>query len=106
MTNRLLPVLLLLLALSLCACSRDKDTVAGTYAAKNGDTEITLNLKENGTGTWSTDLDEIQFKWSVRQDGRLWLHTREGGVIQGRIVDDNITLALPGVPDLLFTQQQ
>ena len=105
MTNRILPVVLLLMALALCACTRDKDSVAGTYAAHNGDTEITLNLKENGTGTWSTDLDEIQFKWSVRKDGRLWLHTREGGVIQGRIADQSITLALPGVPDLLFMRQ-
>jgi hypothetical protein len=105
MTNRILTVILLLMALTLCACARGKDTVAGTYAAKNGDTEIVLNLKENGTGTWSTDLDEIRFKWSVRKDGRLWLHTREGGVIQGRIADESITLALPGVPDLLFTRQ-
>ncbi|MGL1862031.1 MAG: hypothetical protein OCC46_05845 [Pseudodesulfovibrio sp.] len=105
MMRRILPILLLLFAMVLTACSQDKGAVAGTYAAQSNETEIVLTLKDNGKGTWSTDLDEIEFKWSIRKGGELWLHTKEGGVIPGVISDDTITMILPGVDQLVFQRQ-
>ena len=94
-----------LLLLMLTACSQGKDSAAGTYAAQSPDTEVVLTLSENGRGTWSTDADEISFKWSLRKGGQLWLHTKEGGVVQGRLVEDQIALNLPGVDELVFSRQ-
>ncbi len=105
MTCRFLFIFLLLTAMTLAACTQDREAVTGTYAGQNGKTEIILTLKDNGKGTWSTDQDEIQFKWSLRKGGKLWLHTREGGVIQGQIRDGKITLALPGIDELLLLRQ-
>ena len=97
--------LTLVLVLTLAACSpQDADSIAGTYAAR-GDTSIALTLNDNGKGTWSTDMDEISFKWSVREGGILWVHTREGGVIQGVARDGQVTLTLPGVGELVFERE-
>jgi hypothetical protein len=96
---------LLLLLLALAACSPDKGEAVGRYAAAADDTEIVLTLNDNGRGTWSTDMDEIPFKWSLPKPGQLWLHTREGGVVQGRIKDGRVTIALPGVEELVFERR-
>lgn len=99
-------LILCTILLLLAACSRNKDDVAGKYTARNGDTEIVLTLDKDGKGVWSTDMDEIRFKWSLRKNDRIWLHTREGGVIQGVIEDGGIRLTLPGVEELVFQRQQ
>jgi len=105
MTYRHILPCILFLILTLAACSPSKDTVAGKYTAKGNDTEVVLTLKENGRGTWSTDMDEISFKWSIRKGGQLWLHTKEGGVVQGELVEGRIKLTLPGVDELVFSPQ-
>ena len=94
-----------LLLLTLMACSPARETVTGTYTAQGEDTTVVLTLNENGRGLWSTDTDEIPFKWSLRKDGQLWLHTKTGGVIQSTLIDGKITLTLPGVEELLFTRK-
>lgn len=96
---------LLLLVVALSACLQNKEVVAGTYVAMGGESEVTLVLKDNGKGTWSTDLDDIQFKWSVRKGGKLWLHTVEGGVVQGQVAGNKIFLTLPGVDELVFMRE-
>lgn len=98
-------ILIALLLVVLTACSPAKETITGTYAAQGKDTKVVLTLNEDGRGVWSTDTDEIPFKWSMRGDGQLWLHTKTGGVIQSRLVDGKIALTLPGVDELLFTRQ-
>lgn len=105
MPNRTVPACLLILLLILAACSPDRGSVAGSYTATTGEGEIVLTLNENGRGTWSTDTDEIPFKWSRPAPDQLWLHTREGGVIQGRMDDGRLTLALPGVDELVFERE-
>jgi len=94
-----------LMALALWACAPDRDDVVGRYEAAANDIDIVLTLVENGRGTWSTDTDEIAFKWSTPQPGQLWLHTREGGVIQGRVEAGRLTVALPGVGELVFERR-
>lgn len=95
----------LLVVFLLSACAQDKDAFVGTYTAQDVENEIVLVLKDNGKGTWSTDLDEIQFKWSVRRGGELWLHTVEGGVVQGQIAGNRISLSLPGMKAFVFRRQ-
>ena len=104
MTRRLIPAFAVLLLLALAACSGDRATVSGTYRAVSDGTEIVLTLDKEGKGTWSTDLDEIPFKWTLRPDGSLWVHTREGGVIRAEIVDDGLRMRLPGTDTLIFTR--
>lgn len=99
-------IILCTILLILAACAPSKDTVAGKYTAQSPDTEVVLTLDKKGKGTWSTDMDEIQFKWSIRKDGKLWLHTKEGGVIQGTIEEDTIKLTLPGVDALVFKRHE
>jgi len=96
---------LLLLLLTLAACAPDRGEAVGSYVADTEDTEIVLTLNDNGRGTWSTDTDEVPFKWSLPKAGQLWLHTREGGVIQGRIEDRRVTITLPGVGELVFERR-
>ncbi|WP_285906634.1 hypothetical protein [Pseudodesulfovibrio pelocollis] len=106
MTLRTALACLLALALTLSACAPDReDHATGRYTAATGDTDIVLTLAESGRGTWSTDTDEITFKWSTPKADHLWLHTREGGVIQGRFNDGRLTIALPGVGELVFERQ-
>jgi len=94
-----------LLLLTLAACSSDKETTAGKYIAQGKDTKVVLTLNEDGRGIWSTDTDEIPFKWSLRKNGQLWLHTKTGGVIQSKLIEGKIRITLPGVEELIFTQE-
>jgi hypothetical protein len=105
MTRRLVPAFVLLLLLALAACSGDRATVSGTYRAVSDGTEILLTLDKDGKGTWSTDLDEIPFKWTLRADGTLWLHTREGGVITVETGKVSLRLRLPGTDVLVFVRK-
>lgn len=98
-------VCITILFMTVHACSPSKDTVAGKYTAQSPETEVVLTLNENGRGIWSTDTDEITFKWSLQKKGQIWLHTKEGGVIQGKIVEDQIKLTLPGIDELIFSKQ-
>ncbi|BDQ34993.1 hypothetical protein [Pseudodesulfovibrio portus] len=96
---------LLIILTLLAACAQDKKSVAGKYVARGPASEIVLTLNKDGKGTWSTDTDEIPFKWSLRGDGKLWLHTKTGGVLQGTVEDGTIRLDLPGIRDLTFNSQ-
>ncbi len=102
MTWRITPALLILLVLALAACSQEQTPVAGTYRATTDGTEIVLTLNKDGKGTWSTDLDEITFKWTTRAKDEIWIHSREGGVIQGKIKNSTLRLSLPGTDTLIF----
>ncbi|MBI5583136.1 MAG: hypothetical protein HY892_04880 [Deltaproteobacteria bacterium] len=61
----------------------------------------TLELNENGQGTWKISGDQVTFKWEVRGK-EIRLHTREGGVVTGSREDNAIHLRLPGMPPLTF----
>lgn len=104
MIRSIVTTLLLFLVLTLAGCSGDPVPLTGTWRATSGDTAIELTLEKDGKGTWSTDLDEIPFKWTVRDDGSLWIHTREGGVIPGKIANKTLRVSLPGMEPLAFTK--
>lgn len=101
---RFLLSLLIPCLLALLSCQSGTD-LTGTYEAVsplNPDASVTLVLKAEGKGAWSVDGEEVAFQWEVRGD-ELWLHTRSGGVLTGRVgEDDSIDITLAGVGKLLF----
>lgn len=93
----------LTLALVFSCGSRGK--YIGSYAADPKDApkqiETSLELKENGEGTWKAGDEEVSFSWDVRQD-ELRVNTKGGGVIVGRIEKNVISLSLPGSKEMVF----
>ncbi len=74
---------LALLWLALGGCGESRSPFAGTYRSLEpyaGKGHIELVLKENGECTWTWEGKTGKFKWRV-QDGRIWLYTKEGGII-------------------------
>jgi hypothetical protein len=65
---------------------------------------VTLELSENGQGTWKISGDQVTFKWEVRGK-EIRLHTREGGVVTGFQEGNVIHLRLPGMPPMTFQRQ-
>ena len=105
MTFKSLFSVTLFLLLTVSACSPDKESLVGKYTAQGDDTEVVLTLAEDGRGTWSTDLDEISFKWSLNREGQVWLHTTDGGVISGVLNEQDLVFTLPGVGEFVFSRQ-
>ncbi len=74
---------LALICLVLLGCGESRAPFAGTYrslAPFAGQGHIELLLKENGEATWTLGGKTLKLKWRV-DDGRIWLYTREGGII-------------------------
>lgn len=94
-------LLLLCLILTLCPACESKDKFAGTYTAQVKGEEVRLELKTSGAGLWIAGTDEVPFSWHIKA-GDLRIHTKEGGVIVGKIQGDSIKIDLPGQKELLF----
>lgn len=94
-------VLLVCLALVLGPACESKDKLVGTYTAQVKGGEVRLDLKASGAGLWIAGADEVPFSWHIK-GGDLRIHTKEGGVIVGKIQGDSITIDLPGQKELLF----
>jgi hypothetical protein len=92
--------ILILFFLSCGACSKDTSRVTGKYMTQTGEGEqsmtVLLELRENGTGSWATEEDNVEFKWEIRGEEILF-HTQSGGVIVGNIGKESIEIYLPGV---------
>lgn len=65
------------------------------------DSEIYIELKEDGEGAWRVLDDEVSFTWYLKGD-ELRLNTKLGGVIVGKIQDDTIEITLPGARTMSF----
>jgi hypothetical protein len=87
--------------LVLMGCGESRQPFAGTYRSVEpfaGKGHIELELKENGEATWKLAQEgiAIKFKWRA-EAGRLWLYTKEGGIINatpsegGRILTVDMT---------------
>lgn len=72
------------LGVFLSGCGESREPFVGTYRSMEpyaGKGHIELVLKENGEATWKLGEEKpIKFKWKV-DNGRLWLYTKEGGII-------------------------
>ena len=88
--NRSLTISAATLGMVLCwlillGCGESRQPFAGTYRSLMpfaGKGHIELDLKENGEATWKLAQEgiAIKFKWRA-EGGRLWLYTKEGGII-------------------------
>jgi len=98
--SRCYGILVLASALIFTISCEDRGSLSGKYVAHSKKDQIlpavSLELKGNGEGTWATEEDNVSFKWEVR-GSEIWLLTKSGGVIVGKIVDSTIEVSLPGL---------
>jgi hypothetical protein len=102
-------LVLVLASLFAAGCGESRQPYVGTYRSVEpfaGKGHIELVLKENGEATWKLAGEEktIKFKWKV-DNSRLWLYTKEGGIIHATTSDGGKVLSLdmtgewnPGCP--------
>ncbi|HPD61696.1 MAG TPA: hypothetical protein PKV48_08075 [Thermodesulfobacteriota bacterium] len=101
-------VFLLIFVFILPGCDSSTQYI-GTYVSvskeKTSQMETILILKDDDNGLWTTNEKEVPFRWSVKGK-EIRLHTKEGGVIIGKILDDTITVTLPGNKLMTFKKKQ
>jgi hypothetical protein len=94
-TNVIVIALVFLFTLS---CT-SREHYAGTYSSgapgPPKQPEVVIELKEDGQGLWRTLDQEVSFRWSVREN-EIRLHTRDGGIIIGKITGSSLEITLPG----------
>jgi hypothetical protein len=73
--------------------------VEGEHPAKHSMAQI--ELKEKGMGVWRVHNDEASFRWDVK-DSEIWLSTKLGGIIIGKIQGGFIEITLPGSKTMSF----
>ncbi|NJB66378.1 hypothetical protein GGQ74_000018 [Desulfobaculum xiamenense] len=82
----------------------DASSVEGEYRAAGDDGEVRLVLEPGGRGTWSTSDVDVFFVWDRRGD-QIWLHTRGGGVLVGRLgASGGIAVDMPDAGRLEFVR--
>ena len=89
---------LVLASLLVGGCGESRQPYAGTYRSVEpfaGKGHIDLVLKENGEATWKLAGEDktIKFKRKV-DDNRLWLYTKEGGIIHATTSDGGKELSV------------
>ncbi len=87
----------------MAGCSEQPE-MAGTYQQVSGDvpgSSSVIELEHTKNGVWQTDIDEVSFRWSVRDD-EIWLHTKTGGLIIGQITDLGFIIELPEAGSFVF----
>ncbi len=96
--------LVALCLVALMACSGGPD-VAGTYKGGPGGDTVELSLDAGGKGHWTAEDEEIPFNWELR-GGKLWLHTKTGGLVTGELGGDGaIDMVIPGLGPYHFERQ-
>lgn len=74
---------LVVLWLALGGCGESRSPFAGTYRSVEpfvGQNYVTLDLKENGKGTWTLEGKTVEFTWMVN-NGRIWIYTKSGAIL-------------------------
>lgn len=103
-TRSLMIMVLILFMLSILSC-RGADHWVGKYEAEMAKNQevptILLELMADGRGSWTVREETASFKWEIRKN-EMWLHTKSGGVIVGRLKGDTIEVDLPGLGGHLF----
>ncbi|MGE4299307.1 MAG: hypothetical protein AB7E47_14920 [Desulfovibrionaceae bacterium] len=94
-------VLATILAATLVGCGGSPG-VEGKYTAHGASGKtVSLTLKPDASGEWETATDAVSLRWEA-SDGKVWLHSKNGGVIQAEIRDGTLAVTLPGEGDLIF----
>jgi hypothetical protein len=99
----------LLVLLLAAGCAQERD-LAGDYAAQPPTdalpAQVGLTLNPDGTGQWRVQGGEsVYFQWETRGED-VWLHTRDGGLIQARETGQGLRMDLPGVGRLEFVRTE
>ena len=100
-------ILLFLFVFIHYGCDSGKRYIGTYVSASKGEPyqmETTLALKDDDNGVWTTNEKEVSFRWSVKGK-EIRLHTKEGGVITGKILGDTLTLTLPGDKVMTFEKR-
>jgi len=64
-------------------CGESRSPFAGNYKSVEpfaGNNFITLELQENGKGTWSIAGKSTEFTWVVN-DNKVWIYTKTGAIL-------------------------
>jgi len=98
--SRLFAALVSLLMIFAPSCGQ-KDRYVGKYVA-HGEESTYIELKEKGLGVWVVADDEVSFRWDLKKDSEIWLRTKAGGIIIGKIKEDTLEITLPGAKMMSF----
>lgn len=105
MRRRSLILILILLISMGVSCRPTGGDLVGKYRAApppGDDKALMLELKRDGKGSWKMGHEDFSFTWEDRGD-EVWLHTKTGGVVAGRIGEDrSIHVSLPAVGSFRF----
>lgn len=86
------------------SCSQ-KDVYEGIYIALEEESSkyagSKLELMEKGQAVWRVPDYEVSFRWDIK-GSEIWLSTKSGGIIIGKIHGDTITITLPGAKKMSF----
>lgn len=102
--NNLNYAVICLLAVFTLSCGQ-KDIYEGIYKAQGGASSkyagSQIELMEKGQAVWRVPDDEVSFRWEVKGT-EIWLSTKSGGIIIGKIHDSTIEITLPGAKPMSF----
>ena len=97
--------LLVLIGLSACP---PPERFEGTYVALESETSphsgAVIELNENSQGIFQSQDQEVSFRWTVRGH-EIRFHTKEGGIVQGEIQNDTLTVTLPSGRVMTFQKE-
>ncbi len=98
-----MPVVFLVLIWGGCNNSRE---IPGKYLAELKEAPVSVSIKlelgANGQGSWDMKGERVFFRWETKGQ-EVWLHTKSGGVVVGRILGQGaIEIRLPGTETLSF----
>jgi outer membrane lipoprotein-sorting protein len=74
---------LIMVGLFLAGCGESRTQFAGTYKSVDtyaGKGNITLNLMEDGRGTWALGGKTVEFTWVVNT-GKIFIYTKPGAIL-------------------------
>lgn len=101
--RRMLLCALALGLLVLAACRGPVEDLVGDYESERVDlSPARLTLRSDGGGALTVGSEEAPFRWEVREDGRVALHTRQGGVITAHRKTGMLELDMPGFGRQVF----
>ncbi|MGE4264574.1 MAG: hypothetical protein AB7E46_08905 [Desulfovibrio sp.] len=102
MSRTILTAVVLGLLLLLMGCRGPMESLTGEYESQGAGAEARLSLRSDGGGALEVGGEEAPFRWEVREDGQVFLHTRQGGIISARQGAGTLELDMPGTGRLLF----
>ena len=83
----------------------NREYLIGKYqadvAVNGGSQTIFLELMANGQGAWSSEEDNVPFKWESKEN-EVWLHTKSGGLIMAKVAGETIEINVPSLGEYHF----